>query len=109
MGVVDVPEDVGDGAELRQELLVDVLPAAGDDLDRHGQPLLLVEVDDDVRDRAATPGVEQVLRKGAFPLRQRPLPGHVVQGHGVGDGAVAVEEVRLEVAGGKGQRHRSSL
>ena len=109
MRVLDVLQHLRDGGELRQQLLEELLPAPRDHLDRHGQALLLVEVDDDVGGRPPAPGVEEVLGELAAPLVQRPLPGHVVQRHRVGDGAVAVEQVRRELTGGQRQTHPSRV
>ena len=45
--------------------------------------------------------------KEVQPYSWRALgPGDEVEGHGVGDGAVAVEEVGLEVAFGEREGHR---
>ena len=78
----------------------------GDLLDRHVERMALVEGGDDFADGHASPGVEERFGKeGAAVFSEGLLPGNVVQGHGVGDGAVHVEEVGAEGAGWEGQLH----
>ena len=75
--------------------------AVGDLLDRHGEALIAVEGGDDFSDGPSAPGVEEVFGEGAAMLGEDGGPGEVVEGHGVGYGAVAVEEVSLEGAWGE--------
>jgi hypothetical protein len=100
---VDLFEDLGDGLELVDEVVVETLLAVGELIDGDGEAVALVELGDDVADGHAAEGVEELLGEvGAAVLGEGLGPGDVVERHGVGDGAVAVEEVGLEVAFGKG-------
>ena len=67
--------------------------------DGHVQALLLVERGEDFSDGHTAPGVEVIFGEVAAEGFKDMLPGNVVEGHGVGDGAVAVEEVGAEVSG----------
>ena len=82
----------------------------GEFFDGDGGAIAAVEVVDDGVDGAAAPGVEEFLGEGgAAVLGEGAGPGDEVEGHGVGDGAVAVEEVGVEVACGEGEGHGDSL
>ena len=102
---VDVFEDLGDGLERGQKREVEVLLVLRDDSDGHVEAVHLIQRGDNFDRRLATPGIEKSFVKGAIPLGECLRPGDVVEGHGVGDGAVAVEEITAEVAGGDGKGH----
>ena len=103
---VDLLEDLGDGLELVDEFVVEALFAMGELGEGDGEVVAVVEFGDDGVDGATTPGVEELFGEGgAAVFVEGFVPGDVVQGHGVGDGAVAVEEVGLEVAFGELQGH----
>ena len=96
---VDLLEDFGDGAELVDEAVVEGLFAVREFFDGDGEVVAAVEFGDDGVYGAASPGVEEFFGEGgAAVLAEGFVPGNEVEGHGVGDGAVAVEEVGLEVA-----------
>ena len=104
---VDLLEDLGYGLELVDEVVVEALFAVGELFDGDGEAVALVELGDDCADGHAAEGVEELLGEiGAAILGERLGPGDVVERHGVGDGAVAVEEVGLEVAFWEGEGHR---
>ena len=104
---VDLFEDLGDGLELVDEVVVEALFAVGELGDGDGEAIAAVELGDDGVDGAAAPGVEELLGEGGAAVLVEGLgPGDEVDGHGVGDGAVAVEEVGLEVAFGEREGHR---
>ncbi len=106
----DLFEDLGNGLDLVDALVVEALFAVGELVDGDGEAVAAVELGDDGVDGHASPGVEELLGEGgAAVLAEGAVPGGVVEGHGVGDGAVAVEEVGLEVAWGEGEGHESSL
>ncbi len=105
---VDVLEHLGNGLELWQQLVVEILLALGDGFDGHVEPVHSVERGDDFDGRLAAPGVKEFFVKFAAPLAERLLPGDVVERHGVDDGAVAVEEIGAEVAGGEFELHACS-
>jgi hypothetical protein len=103
---VDLLEHFGDGLELVDEVVVEALLAMGKFIDGNGEAVALIELCDDVTDGHATERVEKFLGEvGAAVLGERLAPGDVVERHGVGDGAVAVEEVGLEVACRKVKDH----
>ncbi len=103
---VDLFEDLGDGLELMDEVVVEGLFAVGEFGDGDGEVIAEVEFGDDGVDGAAAPGVEELFGEGgAAVLAECLVPGEEVEGHGVGDGAVAVEEVGVEVACGEGEGH----
>ena len=103
---VDLFEDLGDGQELVDEVVVEALLAVGELVDGDGEAVALIELGDDVADGHAAEGVEELLGEVSAAVLGKGLgPGDVVEGHGVGDGAVAVEEVGLEVAFGEGEGH----
>jgi hypothetical protein len=105
-GGVDVFEDLGDGDELGEEGVVDVFLADGEGGDVDGEAVAAIELGDDVADGPAAPGVEEIFgERGAAVLAESFVPGDVVEGHGVGDGAIAVEEVGLEVTFGELESH----
>ena len=80
-----------DRFQLRQQLEIDVLLSCGHRLHRHVQSLLLVEHGNDLRCRHAAQSVEELLVKCATPFPKGLLPGDVVQRHGIGNRAVAIE------------------
>ena len=77
---------------------VESLFARGHGIDRHVEPVHRVQIGDDFADWLAAPGIEKLLRVVAVPFGQAPLPGFVVERHGVGDGAVAIEEIGAKFA-----------
>ena len=81
-----------------EEVVVEGFLAVGDLVDGHGEALLVVEGGDDLGDGHAAPGVEEVFGEAAAVVGEDGGPGGVVERHGVGDGAVAVEEVGFEGA-----------
>ncbi len=88
----DLLEDLGDGGELREKFVVEILFAVGDFFDGHGEGVTLVERGDDAGDGPSSPRVEEVFGEVvAAVFGEGLLPGEVVQGHGVGDGSVHVE------------------
>jgi len=104
---VDLFEDLGDGAELIDEAIVEAFFAMGELGDGDGEAVAAVEFGDDGVDGAAAPGVEELFGEGGAAVLAEGLgPGDEMDGHGVGDGAVAVEEVGLEVACREGEGHR---
>ena len=104
---VDLLEDLGDGLELVDEVVVEALFAVGEFLEGDSEAVAAIELGDDGVDGAAAPGVEKLLGEGGAAVLVEGLgPGDEVDGHGVGDGAVAVEEVGFEVAFGERERHR---
>ena len=98
-------EDLGDRLELWEQFEVEILLVLGEGFDGHVEAVHLVEVGNDFDGGLAAPGVEELFIKDAAPLAERLLPGDVVEGHGVGDGAVAVEEIGAEWAWGQVQFH----
>jgi hypothetical protein len=107
---VDLFEDLGDGLEVVDEVVVEGLLAVGEFLNGDGEVVAEVELGDYGVDGAAAPGVEELLGEGgAAVLAESFVPGEEVEGHGVGDGAVAVEEVGLEVACWEGKGHREPV
>ena len=99
----DLFEDFGDGGEFGEEVVVEAFFAMGYFFDGHVEAMALVEGGDDFADGHASPGVEERLGKeGAAVFGKGLLPGDVVQGHGVGDGAIHVEEVGLVGSGWAG-------
>jgi hypothetical protein len=106
---LDVFKDLGDGLELRKEVVVEGLLAVGDLLDGHGEVVLAVEGFDGLVGGHAAPGVEEELGEGTVVLGEGLGPGDVVEWHGVGDGAVTVEEVGTEGAGWQGDEHGFSM
>jgi len=104
---MDLFKDLGDGLELVDEVVVEALFAVGEFLNGDGEAIAAVELGDYGVDGAATPGVEELLGEGGAAVLVEGLgPGDEVDGHGVGDGAVAVEEVGLEFACREREGHR---
>jgi hypothetical protein len=104
---VDLFEDLGDGLELVDEFVVEALLAVRKLFDGDGEAVAVVEFGYYGVDGPAAPGVEELLGEGgAAVLAEGAVPGDVVERHRVGDGAVAVEEVGLEVAFGELEGHR---
>ena len=58
---------------------------------RHRQSMPFIECGNNFGYGHAAPCVEEIFRKFAVPLLERLLPGQVMQGHGIGNSAVAVE------------------
>ncbi len=102
---LDEFEDLGDWLQLREQLEVEIFLVLGEGFDRHVEAEHLVEVGNDFGNGLATPGIEEIFREGAAPFGERLFPGDVMQRHGVGDGAVTVEEVRAEEAWREVQFH----
>jgi hypothetical protein len=88
---------------------VEGLLSNGEGVDGHVEGVNLIEVGDDIANGFAAPRVEKIFREIAVPFGEGGFPGAVVKGHGIDDGAVAVEDVGAEVAGGQGQLHRVSI
>lgn len=103
-GLDDV-EDFRHSDQARQVLVVEVLLADGDFFDGHAEAVALIERGDDFMHGHSAPLVEEVFGEVAAVLAERLLPGDVVQGHGVGNGSVAVEEISLEWALGDFELH----
>ena len=103
----DVLEHLRNGLEVGKQLEVKVLFALGNGFDGHVKALHLVQRGDDFDRRLAAPGVEEIFVESATPFAERLLPGDVVQRHGVDDGAVAVEEIGAESAGGNLKSHQA--
>ena len=61
---VDLLEDLGDGLELVDEVVVEALLAVGELLEGDGEAVAAVEFGDDGVDGAAAPGVEELLGEG---------------------------------------------
>jgi hypothetical protein len=53
----------------------------------------------------ATERVEMMFVKVAVPFGEDFFPGDVVQGHGIGDGAVAIEKIGVVWAGRESKFH----
>ena len=96
-------DDFGDGLDGVVEFVEKFVLGAGDVVGVEGFAVELVEESDEVAGAAAGVGGEHfpgevefgaVVGEGAFP-------GGVVEAHGGGEGAVAVENVAGEVAGGR--------
>ena len=94
-------DDLGNGLELREKREVEILLVLGEGFEGHVEALHLIEVGDDFDGGLAAPGVEELFIEGAAVFAERLVPGDVVQRHGVGDGAVAVEEIGAEWAWGQ--------
>ena len=98
MAGVNVVKHARDRLELRQPRQVETFFAPYDVEDRHAQAEALVEHLDCPWQRDASPRVEQIFGKVPAVLFDRLPPAEIVQRHGVGDGAVEIEEIRLEFA-----------
>jgi hypothetical protein len=102
----DLLEDLWDGLKLMDEVVVEAFLAVGELGNGDGEAVAIVELGDDVADGHAAKGVEELFGKvSAVVLGERLDPCDVVKRHGVGNGAVAVEEIGLEVAFGKDKGH----
>ena len=88
---LDVLQNFRNGLELGKQLEIKALLSAGHHLHRHGQSMSFVESGDDPGDGRATPGIEKLLVKFTIPFFKDLFPGNVVEGHGIGDGAVTVK------------------
>ena len=99
MSGVDVFEDFGDNFQLRKKLVVQLFFAGADGFDGHAEAVLLVEHGDDFGDGSASERVEMALVEVAVPFGEDFLPSDIVEGHGIDDGAVAVEEIGVVRAG----------
>jgi hypothetical protein len=106
---VDVRDDGGDGLYLVEHLEVELLFAVDDSGRVEVIAEALVEHFDGAREGDAAPGPEEVFGEIAAGFADGLLPGDEVQRHGVGDGAVEVEEIGAEVAGRDGQRLRGEF
>ena len=96
MAGFDMFQHFGDGLKLRENLEIKFLFSFGHVVHRHIQPMFFVERGYDFGYRHASPGVEEIFAEFAAPFRERFAPGNVVKRHGIGDGAVTIEEVTLE-------------
>src|SRR5215469_4022880 len=65
---------------------------------RHAQSMALIKCGDDLHYRHSTPCVEQIFGELAAPLSQNTLPCDVVERHRIGDRAITVEQVSLELS-----------
>ena len=99
----DVGEDGGDRAHVGDALQVELLFAVsgGDRVEAVAEPF--VQHFDGARQGDTTPAIEEVLWKVATLLAHGLLPADEVQGHGVSDGAIKIEEIGLEDAWRQGQ------
>jgi hypothetical protein len=104
---IDVLEDFRYRLEVRELVVIEALFAFGDGVDRHVKAMHLVQCGDNLDGRLAAPGVEEIFVEVAAPLTERLLPGGVMERHGIDDGAVAVEKVGAECAGGNLKGHRA--
>ena len=86
----------GDGLELGKAFQIDVFFSFRHLLYRHIQPVFLIESGDDLGHGHSSPGVEEIFVKFASPFRKSFVPGHIMERHGIGDGAVAIEQVGLK-------------
>ena len=105
---LDEFHNFGDGLELREHCEVEFFLVLGQGVDGHGKAVHLIQRGDNLARGLAAPGIEKIFGKRAIPLCESGLPGDVVKGHGVDDGAVAVEEICPEWTGGQLQFHRES-
>ncbi len=89
------------------EVVVEGLFAVSEFGDGDREVVALVEFGDNGIDGPAAPGIENFFGEGGTAvLAEGFIPGDEVEGHGVGDGAIAVEEVGFEIACRKGESHR---
>ena len=102
---LDELDNFGNGLEFGEEREVEILFVLGEGLRGHVEALHLVEVGYDIDRGLAAPGVEELFIEGAAVFAERLAPGDVVEGHGVGDRAVTVEEIGAEWARGQVQVH----
>jgi hypothetical protein len=103
---VDDFEDFGDGFEIVDEGVVEVFLAGGEGFDRDVEVVAAVDGFDDSGDGDTAHPVEEFFGEvGAAVLGEGLGPGDEVEGHGVDDGAVAVEEEGGEGAGGELKMH----
>ena len=97
-------DDVVHGFDLRDHFAVVMFLALHDLVDVEGQTESGVEAADDFRGGHASPFVEKFLRVGSAEVGHGAAPCPVVEGHVVGQRAVAVEDEGAEVTRGQGQR-----
>ena len=104
----DVRGDVRDGVDLVEGGVehgeIELLFAVNDRGWVHGVAEALVEHLDGAGEGDAAPLPEEIFGEVGVELAGGLLPGGEVQRHGIGDGAVEVEEVGAEVAGGDGDQ-----
>src|SRR5271170_6559503 len=98
-------QNFGNRFELWQQFKIETFFAAGDSLDRHAQSVFPVERGYDVSHGHPSPRVESLFFEGAIPFCQRLLPRDVMKRHGIGNGAVAVKQVRSKRSLGQFQSH----
>lgn len=89
-------EHFGDCLKLRKHFEIEFLLPIGDTLHRHLQSMLLIERCNDLRHWHTSPGIEEVLIEFALPFSKRPFPCDIMEGHRVGDRAIAIEQVRFK-------------
>ena len=86
-------QDFGNGLELRKNLEIELFLPSGDIFRWHLKPMFLIERGDDPGYRHTSPGIEETFTELAIPFREGLTPCYVVERHGIGNGAVAVEQV----------------
>src|ERR1035437_4250646 len=102
---LDQLQNLRDRLELREQLEVELLLMFGESFNGHCEAVHLIQRGDDLACGLAAPRVKKIFGKGAIPLRKGRLPGDVMQRHRINNGAVAVEEIGAEVAGGELKFH----
>jgi len=100
---VDVREDGKRGLNLVEHVEVESFFASYDGFRVHGRAEFLVEQLDYAERRNAAEGVEEVFGELAAGFSDGFGPDDEVQGHGVGECAVEIEEEGAEVAFGKSE------
>src|SRR5271165_6264299 len=102
---VDVLDDLGDGLEGGDELVVKGFLAGGDFFNGKVEALHFIEQANDLADGPAAPLVEELFVVDAAVFGEGLSPGLVVERHGVNDGSVAVEQIGTEGARGEFEFH----
>src|SRR6266498_442136 len=103
MLLFDVLQDLGNALQFRQVLEIQLLFSPCHLRDGHLDALLVPESLDNLADGNASQLVKALFGELAAPLAESLAPCQVVQWHRVSNGAVAVKQVRLEVAGRDGE------
>ena len=93
VAVFDTFQNFGNGFELWENFEVISFLAFGHLRDRHLEALLFVQAGDDFGDGHASPSVEDGFAEYAVPFRECFAPGDIVERHGIGDGAITIEEI----------------
>jgi hypothetical protein len=100
-------KDWRDGFELGKQFVIEGFFAGGERFDGHLESVHLIQVGDDFADWLSAPRIEKFLVVVAVPFGERFFPCDVMEGHGVGDGAVTVEEISAENSSGQFELHAS--